>query len=177
MVADNEARPNGDAVPGIRHLLQDYVDRTGDSDREMSRKVDSAITHQRFNQLRIQGADRLPYDNKTIPALSRLLQLPESTIVRGYLVDAGYPLEDTSSRLARSLPPGVESLSTQDVDSIVYVTRQLVAARQTALVASEGAEVVELRPPAPDMTRVAARRGQSEGKRLRKQQDEDAEQQ
>lgn len=66
------------------------------------------------------------------------------------------------------LPPG---LTPRQRDAV----RELV--QSMADPAGEpGGELVDLsRPPMPDLSRVAARRGESEGRRLREEQDEDGE--
>lgn len=166
------------AVPGLQQLLKRHVDLTGDSTRDMARKVDYEIGYQRFHQLLSEPSTRLPYERKVITALSRLLSLPETTIVKAFLVDMGMPIDDRWSRLAQMLPPGVEELDAQDIDAVTYVVRRLVEARQAAT--SPAAEVpvppiAELRPPAPNLSVVAARKGKSEGKDSREQQDKDAE--
>ncbi len=138
------SHPSG--MPGIQQLLQSYVDRTGDSTREMSRKTDYAVSYQRFTQLLTERSKQIPREPKTIAGLSRLLMVPESTIVKAYLVDMGLPVEDSWSRLAQLLPPGVEELDGQDIDAIVYLVRRLVDARRAANAAGV-APVTELRPP------------------------------
>lgn len=172
---------DSNAVPGLMELLQRHVDLTGDSTRDMSRKVGYAINNQRFSQLLKEKSTRLPYERKVIVALSQLLNLPESTIVRAYLVDMGMPIEDRWSRLVQMLPPGVEELDALDIDALTFVVRRLVEARKAAtspapvIPAPPIGQVRELRPPAPDLSVVAARKGESQGKQDREQQDQDAE--
>jgi hypothetical protein len=105
---------NPPGLPGLRQLLQRHVDISRDSMRDMARKVDDAINHQRFAQLLTEKSTRLPYDRKTITALSNLLHVPETTIVKAFLVDMGMPVDDNRSPLAQMLPPGVEHLEAED---------------------------------------------------------------
>jgi hypothetical protein len=171
------------AMPGLRELLQQHVDRTGDSTRELSRKVDFVVNHQRFQQLLTEKSTRLPYDRKTVDALGQLLNLPATTIVKAFLIDIGLPVDDRWSRLAQMLPPDVDELDSLDIEAITFVVRRLVEARKAAT-RQEPAEipappiaarVTELRPPPPDLSVVAARKGESQGKDKREQQDKDAE--
>lgn len=147
----------------------------------MSRKVDYAVAHQRFAQLLTEPTSRLPYERKVIAALAQLLNLPETTIVKAFLVDMGLPIDDRWSRLAQMLPPDVDELDAQDIDAITYVVRRLVEARKAAtspaseIPAPPIGQVRELRPPPPDLSVIAARKGESQGKADREQQDQDAE--
>jgi hypothetical protein len=180
VVAKSTGGTDSSGVPAIQTLLTEYRDRTGDSYDEMARKVDDAIGRQRFQQLVTRPPTRMPYDSKTVHALARLLGVDTTTVVLAYAQSLGLPVERTGSQLAHLLPSGVDQLTREDMDALLHVVRQMVAVRQAATKAapdasSEMGTVRELRPPQPDLSQVAARSGDSEGRTARKRQDEDAE--
>lgn len=76
----------------------------------------------------------------------------------------------TPERDVLELPPGLTDRQREAV-------REVVRAMVEPAGEQPGGQLVDLaRPPLPDFTQVAARRGQSEGRRLREEQDEQAEQ-
>ena len=174
MVGKSAGGSHSSAVPTIRELLNEYRDRTGDSYDDMARRVDDAIGKQRLQQLATASPKRLPYEPKTIRALSQLLGVDTATVVLAFAADLGLPVERAGPALAHLLPQGTADLTRDDMDAVLHVVRQMVAVRQAATKA-DPAPVRELHPPKPDLSKVAARRGESEGRRARKKQDEDSE--
>lgn len=175
MVEHGGAGADSSAVPTIAELLLAYRDRTGDSYADMSRKVRNEIHISRLQQLATAPPREFPKQPRTVELLAELLEVPITTIVLGFAAGLGIPVSHTGSMLERTLPPGTDSLTAEDREAIRAVTRALVDARTAA--AHGGAEVVDLlRPPAPDLSSpaLAARWGESEGRRRRQAQDDDA---
>jgi hypothetical protein len=171
VVEHNGGTSDSPDVPTIAELLLNYRDRTGASYGDMSKQVNGALSTQRIQQLTTAPPKEFPKRQRTIELFAELLQLPISTIVLAYAAGLGLPVKQAGSLLAISLPPGTDNLTDRDQAAILSVTRQLIEARREADQA--GGQVVNLaRPPAPDFSRIAARRGSSEGRRLRDEQDE-----
>lgn len=162
-------------MPTIAELLLAYRDRTGDSYADMSRKVRHELHISRLQQLATAPPKEFPKQPRTVELLAELLEVPVTTIVLGFAAGLGIPVSHTGSMLERTLPPGTDSLTAEDREAIRAVTRALVDARNQAAPGKGGGKLVDLaRPPQPDLSRVAARRGESEGKRRRHEQDDDA---
>jgi hypothetical protein len=186
MVVERDAgSPDGFGVPTIAELLTAYRDRTGASYEEMARKVGDDINRSTMHKLATKPPAQFPKLPRTVQRLADLLEVPPTTIVLAFA--AGL------SRLSQLLPPGTDwALTDRDHDAVISMVRSLIEARQDLREASR--ETVPLTPglfftpreddEAPPITGpepatvheygLAARRGTSEGRRLRQQQDDDA---
>lgn len=166
-------------MPTIAELLKAYRDRTGASYEEMARKVGDEITRSRMHQLTTNPPREFPKHPRTIELLSELLQVPVTTTLMAFAAGLGLPVSSSSTLLADTLPPGADTLTPEDREAIRAVTKALIDARNAAVHVGPGsgkteqvAQLLDLaRPPLPDLSQVAARRGQSEGRRLREAQD------
>lgn len=145
------------------------MDARGASYPDLARRTGNAISHQALHKLVTEPRKAFP-DPKTLQVLSELLDLPVATIVLACARSLGLAVRQAGTELDVVLPPGTETLTGEDREAIRVVTRALIDARR-----SSASPVRELRPPVPDLTRVAARRGESEGRRRRREQDRDAE--
>ena len=182
MVEQGEERRDSSVVPTIAELISSYRDRTGTPSYEvMSRKVRGEITQGRLHQLHTSKPKSFA-EARTMEVLAELLEVPVATIVLAYAASLGIPVKDSSPELARTLPPGTEHLTVEDRDAIRAVTRALVNARRDEHSVIDAWQKDSDRPPitGPEPATVhdyglAARRGDSEGLRLREQQDLDAE--
>jgi hypothetical protein len=175
-------------VPTIAELLTAYRDRTGASYEEMARKVGDEINRSRMHQLVTAPPKEFPKRARTIELLAQLLEVPVTTVVLAFAAGLGIPVSTEQSRLALLLPARTDDLLTdEDRDAIIAMTRSLMAAHRVREVSSygdgsrplffqqrpEGDQTArELRPPEPDLTRVAARRGESEGRQRRNHMDD-----
>lgn len=109
---------------------------------------------------------------RTMQAVADALRLPATTIREWAATARGEekPFE---------LPPEANRLTRRERDAILAVVRAMLdpgeeATAETAAASGKTGQLVDLaRPPAPDLSRVAARRGESEGRRLRDEQDSD----
>jgi hypothetical protein len=195
MVERDSTGGDSPSVPTIADLLQEYRRLTGASYEAMSEVVNREITTGRLHQLATVPPKSFPRDAGTVQRLADLLQVPVATIVLAFAASLGLPVSQQGSHLSITLPPGTDSLEAKDVEAIRAVVRQLVEARNRAAHAGGSGEAGELvqmatgrgkatsaisrlpdlaRPELPDLSRVAARRGESEGRRRRQEQDEDA---
>ncbi len=176
MVERGGSEPHSSGVPTIAELLLAYRDRTGASYAEMARKVGDELTPARMHQLTTEPPKQFPKLPRTVALLADMLEVPVTTVVLAFAAGLGIPVNSSDSLLALTLPPGTDDLTGEDRNAIVAVTRQLLDARKAARAVPEHrGELIDLaRPPAPDLSRVAARRGQSGGRRLRDDQDRDA---
>ena len=172
MVERVAGRGESDAVPTIAELLTAYRDRTGMSYRRMAQKVRDEIHGTRLQVLATEPPKEFPKNARTIEVLAELLEVPVATIVLAFAAGLGIPVRQGGTMLERTLPPGTDTLTAEDREAIRYVTRALVDAR-TVHRFIEGARQLEQAQPAD--YGLAARRGDSEGRRLREQQDTDAE--
>lgn len=159
-------------MPTIRDLLLAYKDRTGDSFEDMARKVNHGIHTSRFGILATEPPKSFPKHARTIELLAKLLDVPVTTIVLSFAASLGIPVTQSGTVLERTLPPGTDNLTAEDREAIRAVTRALVDARQHGG-SAQPADVSELHPPRPDLSRVAARRGKSRGRMIREEQDRD----
>jgi hypothetical protein len=174
-------------VPTIADLINGYRDQTGASYDELSRRTGNAIKRTRFHQLATQPQKEFP-EPRTLQVLADLLEVPLSTVVLAFAASLGLPVTTTQSRLALLLPPRTDDLLTdRDHDAIISMTRSLIEAHRVREVTGYGdgsrplffqprpegdQPARELRPPEPDLSRVAARRGESEGRQRRNHMDE-----
>lgn len=183
VVERGNAGSDSSAVPTIADLLTAYRDRTGDSYEDMARKVGDEISRSRMHQLTTRPPREFPKLPRTVERLADMLEVPVTTIVLAFAAGLGIPVTQTGTMLEVTLPAGTDTLTAEDREAIRHVTRALVDARRGFVQTATGSgkshtvgELVDLaRPPAPDLSRVAARRGQSEGRRRRAAQDEHAE--
>jgi hypothetical protein len=174
---------NSPGVPTIADLLLEYRRLTGASYEDMSKVVNREITTARLHQLATEPPKSFPREAHTVQRLADLLQVPVATIVLAFAASLGLPVSQTGSLLSITLPPGTDSLEADDVAAIRAVVGQLVQARRGVVETPAGVgktertgRLVELtQPPAPDLNRVAARHGTSEGRRLRNEQDVEGE--
>lgn len=158
-------------MPTIGELIQARMDSTGASYGDLSRKANHALGVQHLQKLVTQPIKEFPKP-RTVELLADLLELPATTIVLSFAAALGLPVSQAGPALANALPPGTDVLTGEDRDAVRVLLRQLVDARQRA-----GGKLVDLaRPPQPDLSRVAARHGESVGRRLRQEQDEHGEQ-
>lgn len=164
--------PDGSGVPTIAELLLAYRDRTGTSYAEMSRKVGDEITAARMHQLATRPPGQFPKTPRVVELLARLLEVPVTTIVLGFAAGLGLDVRPGSGLLAQALPPGVDDLPGHDRDAVIAVARALVRARADA---DASAPITGPEPATQHDYGLAARRGHSEGRRVRDQQDQDAE--
>lgn len=185
MVERDQGGSDSSGVPTIAELLMAYRDRTGASYADMSRKVRDEIHISQLQRLATQPPKEFPKHGRTIELLAELLQVPVTTIVLGYAAGLGIPVRQEGTLLERTLPPGTDILGDEERAAVQQVTRALVRLRNELMHGSstnvtplrDVGDVEELRPPRPDLSdaRVAARRGTSKGRRVREQQDRDAE--
>lgn len=180
MVETSGGDRDSPGVPTIAELLLEYRRVTGASYEDMHRSVNREITTARFHQLATEPPASFPRNARTVQALADLLQVPVATIVLAFAASLGLPVSQQGSHLSITLPPGTDNLDADDVEAIRAVVRQLVEARNAVVHTGTGSgktealtgQLIDLaRPPAPDLSRVAARRGTSEGRRLRESQD------
>jgi hypothetical protein len=189
---------DGSAVPTIAELLLSYRDRTGYSYKDMARKVRDEIQASRLQQLVTAPPKAFP-ERRTVELLAELLEVPTATIVLAAAAGLGIPVTQSGTMLERTLPPGTDDLTAEDREAIRKVTKSLVEARQIALrvISPEQMQAMHdsgrlffgrhddedktdagpIDGPEPATVHdygLAARRGESEGKRLRRQQDDDA---
>lgn len=169
LVEGSGRRGDSAVVPTIASLLAAHRDRTGDSYDDMERRVGGVVKAARFHQLVRETPSAFPQP-RTVEALAGLLQMPVASVVLSIASSLGIPVQDSASKLASSLPPGTDNLTDDDRDAILAVTRALVAARRSA-----GGQVVDLARREPDLEILAARHGESEGRRIADEQDQAAE--
>ena len=179
-------------MPTIAELLTAYRDRTGASYEDMARKVGDEINRSRMHELATQPPKNFPKLPRTFERLADLLEVPVTTIVLAFAAGLGLPVSTTQSRLAQLLPARTDELLTdEDRDAILNVTRSLLEANLRVRNVAAHGSAEEFRKhfgfgglagseddPAgsdPDDLGLAARRGSSEGRRLREEQDRDAE--
>ena len=183
MVELGDGRPDGSGVPTIAELLLAYRDRTGASYREMARKVGDELTQARLHQLAHRPPLEFPKNGRTFVLLSELLEVPVATIVLAFAAGIGLDVRPGSGLMSQALPPGVDELPGEDRDTVVAVARALLRARaESSQPAGTDSESRASTAPDPDPDRqhdydLAARRGVSQGRLLREQQDADAESQ
>lgn len=104
---------------------------------------------------------------KTIEAVAGALRLPLTTI-RGWAAAA-------LGEVGPWEPPAVANrLTDRQRRALDELIRAMVASAESQPAPLRSVPT-EVDPPMPDLTRVAARRGESEGQRLRREQDEAAE--
>ena len=160
-------------MPTIADLLLEYRRLTGASYEDMSRSVNGEITTARMHKLATERPKSFPRDAQTVQHLADLLQVSVATIVLAFAASLGLPVSQEGSHLAITLPPGTDNLEPDDVAAIRAIVARLVEARSAAAHNPAGGQLLDLaRPPTPDLSRVAARRGDSEGRRLREDQDD-----
>lgn len=160
---------DGSAVPTIAELLTSYRDRTGYSYKDMARKVRDEIQGSRLQQLVVAPPKAFP-ERRTIELLAELLEMPTATIVLACAAGMGIPVRDSSSELARTLPPGTDKLTVEDRDAIRTITRALIEARRDEMAIIQAWQQQQAdRPPinSPEPARqfdygLAARRGTPE---------------
>lgn len=178
MVERQQGRREGLAVPTIGELITAYRDRTGASYRDIARKVRDEIHSSAIQKLVVQPPKSFA-EARTMELLAEALDLPVATVVLGYAASLGIPVRDTAPELARRLPAGAADLSTRDVDAIIAVVKRFIEARNEffhgARPETPGRPENDPADIDPDDYGLAARRGTSEGRRLREQQDRDAE--
>lgn len=173
MVEQSSGAAHGSGVPTIAELLSDYRDRTGHSYGDMARKVRDEIRGNRLQQL-VTAAPKAFPETRTVELLSELLDLPVTTIVLAFAAGLGIPVTQDPTPVV--LPPGTDTLAPEDKQAIRAITRALIVARNAAAHGDPGP--INSPEPAQQIDYgLAARRGSSEGKRLRQVQDEDAESQ
>ena len=172
-------------MPTIAELLTAYRDRTGASYEDMARKVDDEINRSRMHQLATAPPKEFPKRARTVELLAQLLEVPVTTIVLAFAKGLGIPVQSSNTLLADTLPPGTDLLTAEDREVVRVVARALVDARHALMSGRDTESFVGPfyeRPPitSPEPATVedyglAARRGPSEGQRLRHEQDLDAE--
>jgi hypothetical protein len=137
----------------------------------MARKVRDEIRSNRLQQL-VTAPPRAFPETRTVELLSELLDLPVTTIVLAFAAGLGIPVTQDPAPVV--LPPGTDTLAPEDRQAIRAITRALIQARngQPDPGPIDGPEPAEQH----DYT-LAARRGTSEGKRLRREQDDAGESQ
>lgn len=172
MVERTSGRTDGSGVPTIAELLTAYRDRTGHSYGEMARKVRDEIRVNRLQQLTTAPPKEFPKSARTVELLSELLDVPVTTIVLAFAAGLNIPVTQEPSPVI--LPPGTDTLPPEDRQAIRAITRALIEARNAA---PDPGPIKGPEPAEQSDYGLAARRGQSEGKRLRAVQDEDAESQ
>jgi len=175
-------RRDSSAVPTIAELITAYRDRTGTPSYEvMARKVRSELQPNRLHQLHTATPKSFA-EARTMELLAELLEVPVATIVLAYASSLGIPVKDSSTELARTLPPGTEKLTLEDRDAIRAIIKALIDARSDEMAIIEAwqadtqqTSAADPEPAGQEDFGLAARRGTSEGRRLREQQDRDAE--
>lgn len=144
------------------YSLRDLANRTGG----IATSTVAALVHGRRQS-----------DETTIAAVAEALRL-EVTTIRAWAAQA------LGERQPFELPPEANRLTRRERDAVLAVVRAMldpvgqVAESTTGSGKTEAAagRLFDLaRPPAPDLSKVAARRGTSEGRRRRAEQDKDAE--
>lgn len=102
-------------------------------------------------------------DERTVQAFADAVRKPVTTIREWAAASLGEvgPFE---------LPADANRLTKREREAVLAVVRAMLD--PVGPTNAEGGELVDLaRPPQPDLDRVAARRGKSEGRRLREEQD------
>lgn len=179
-MVDREAGPaDGSAVPTIAQLLTAYRDRTGASYEEMARKVGDEINRSTMHKLATEPPKQFPKLPRTVERLADLLEVPVTTIVLAFAAGLGLDVKTSQSRLALLLPPSTDLLTEKERDAILGMVRSMMEARmQVRWVTSYGDRGIGFQPLTEEQQAdfgLAARRGPSEGRRLREQQDTDTE--
>jgi len=176
-----DGAPDGSGVPTIAELLASYRDRTGYSYKDMARKVRDELQASRLQQLVTAPPKAFP-ERRTIELLSELLEVPTATTVLAFAAGLGIPISQSGTILERTLPPGSEILTVEDREAVRVVAKALIDARRDehAIIAAwqQNKDQPPIASPEPATVHdfvLAARRGDSEGRRLRQQQDVDAE--
>lgn len=113
----------------------------------------------------------------TRAAIERALNWPGGSIAQIASGDAAPAASSSAQDMdpeSLDLVAEVDELTREDREAIRAVVRQLASARRHSAPpeAHQSGELIDLaRPPMPDLSRVAARHGESEGRRLREEQD------
>lgn len=149
------------------------MDARGASYGDLARRTDHALSAQNLHKLATEPRKAFP-DPRTLQVLSDLLDLPLATIVLACARAVGLEVRQAGTALDVVLPPGTDELTAEDREAVRVIVRALIDARRGGPPTSLRS-VSDPTPPLPDFTRVAARRGESEGQRLRREQDEAAE--
>lgn len=178
MVERDGRRDDSSAVPTIAELISSYRDRMGTPSYEvMSRKVRNEILPGRLHQLHTTKPKSFA-EARTMEALAELLEVPVATIVLAYASSLGIAVRDSSPELARTLPSGTDKLTVEDRDAIRAVVKALISARRDEHSVIAAWQQDESQPaitgPEPATVHdygLAARRGNPEGKQLRRELD------
>jgi hypothetical protein len=104
-------------------------------------------------------------DESTMQAVADALRQNVTTVREWAAVNRG----ETSAFI---LPPEANRLSARERDAVLGVIRAMLDPGEEDAGGPRGQLVDLTRPPMPDLSRVAARRGESEGRRLREEQDD-----
>lgn len=108
-------------------------------------------------------------DERTLNAAAGALRLPVTTI-------RGWASEALGEAAPFELPQEANRLTRREREAVLAVVRAMLDPQgQSESQPPAVAPVRELHPPAPDLTRVAARRGKSTGQQQRADQDKAAE--
>lgn len=183
----SSGRDDSSSVPTIAALITAYRDRSGQpSYNDMARRVRDEIQPSAIHRLHT-GRTRTFPEPRTVGLLAELLEVPVTTIVLGLAAGLGLPVKDTEPGLLRMLPPGTDKLTDDDLEVVRVILRRLIALRGQASTAAEPTSLPKLPEPTadnlvdlarldpPDVSQLAARQGESEGRLLRSVQDDDAE--
>lgn len=167
MVERDQGGAQSSGVPTIAELLTAYRDRTGASYEEMARKVGDEINRSTMHKLATEPPKQFPKLARTVELLAQLLEVNVTTVVLAFAAGLGIPVSTSIPRLAQLLPPRAdEVLSDRDRDAIIAMIRSLMEARNQSV-----HELVS----ADRHLSLAARHGESAGRRARAEQDRDAE--
>ncbi|MFC3299604.1 hypothetical protein ACFOD8_08270 [Arthrobacter agilis] len=172
-------------MQSISELLRSEKDASGLSYRDLVERASKAgysLKFQYVNELVVSGPKSWPKNPDTFRALAAILRVSEKSVVLAYAASLGLDVTDSTSPFATRLPAGTEKLSPSMQDALIAVVR---AATQ-----EEGDGNVSTAPitragesPAPsdeatqdDVDLAAYDTGrESQGRRLRRLQDEAAE--
>lgn len=142
-VVDRPSRGAHDsAVPDVQTLIKRHRDLTGDSYRDMARRIDDRINHTQLAKWAEQGPRSFPREAATVVDLAELLRVPVDLVVLGFARSLG--LEVGSSQGPTSVLPGIEQLTTPQRRAVLSVVDAILDAAAGADV-EDDPSVIELR--------------------------------
>lgn len=177
MVDEPMTPSEASSVPTISELVRAHMDARGASYGDLSRRTNSELSTQALHRI-VTGELRAFPDVRTLQILSKLLDLPIATILLAVASSLGLPVRQSISSLEAVLPPGSDVLTAEDREAIRTVTRALIDARRATRSTPADVDPGPIAGPEPATQYdygLAARRGPSEGRRAREEQDRDAE--
>ncbi|MHA7145479.1 hypothetical protein ACX80U_12250 [Arthrobacter sp. TmT3-37] len=173
------------AMQSISELLRHEKDASGLSYRDLVERASKAgysLKFQYLNELVTAGPKSWPKNPDTFRAIAAILRTSEKAVVLAYAASLGLDVADPTSALASRLPAGTEKLSPSMQDALIAVVRAATEEEgdgnvSTAPITRAGESPASSDGTTQDDVDLAAYETghESQGRRLRRLQDEAAE--